>query len=56
MEQTHAPADAMVEDFEPEDIDSSEYSQARAQGAAGGMDEDDDDVPPGAERVQCASQ
>lgn len=56
MEQTHAPADAMVEDFEPEDIDSSEYSQARAQGAAAGMDEDDDDVPAGAERVQCASQ
>ncbi|ODM24034.1 hypothetical protein SI65_01624 [Aspergillus cristatus] len=56
MEQTHAPADAMVEDFEPKDVDSSEYSQARAQGAAGGMDEDDDDVPPGAERVQCASQ
>ncbi|BCR84288.1 type I HSP40 co-chaperone YDJ1 [Aspergillus chevalieri] len=56
MEQTHAPADAMVEDFEPENVDSSEYSQARAQGAAGGMDEDDDDVPPGAERVQCASQ
>lgn len=56
MEQTHAPADAMVEDFEPEDVDSSEYSQARAQGAAAGMDEDDDDVPAGAERVQCASQ
>lgn len=56
MEQTHAPADAMVEDFEPEDVDSSEYSQARAQGAAGVMDEDDEDVPPGAERVQCASQ
>ncbi|OJJ86587.1 type I HSP40 co-chaperone YDJ1 [Aspergillus glaucus CBS 516.65] len=56
MEQTHAPADAMVEDFEPENVDSSEYSQARAQGAAAGMDEDDDDVPAGAERVQCASQ
>lgn len=56
MEQTHAPADAMVEDFEPQDVDSSEYSQARAQGAAAGMDEDDDDVPAGAERVQCASQ
>merc|ERR1712187_842730 len=44
MEQTHAPADAMVEDFEPEDIDSSEYSQSLAYGAAGGMDEADDDV------------
>lgn len=56
MEQTHAPADAMVEDYELEEVDSSEYSQARAQGAAGAMDDDDDDVPPGAERVQCASQ
>ncbi|OQE24459.1 hypothetical protein PENSTE_c007G02947 [Penicillium steckii] len=56
MEQTQPPADAMVEDFELQDIDGSEPSQARAHGAAGGMDEDDDDVPPGAERVQCASQ
>ncbi|KAE8412258.1 hypothetical protein BDV36DRAFT_62200 [Aspergillus pseudocaelatus] len=56
MEQPQPPADSMVEDFELEDVDSSEYSQARAHGAAGSMDEDDDDVPPGAERVQCASQ
>ncbi|KAE8345295.1 hypothetical protein BDV24DRAFT_125723 [Aspergillus arachidicola] len=56
MEQPQPPADSMVEDFELEDIDSSEYSQARAHGATGSMDEDDDDVPPGAERVQCASQ
>ncbi|RAQ45247.1 protein import protein mas5 [Aspergillus flavus] len=56
MEQPQPPTDSMVEDFELEDIDSSEYSQARAHGAAGSMDEDDDDVPPGAERVQCASQ
>ncbi|KAK1145901.1 Type I HSP40 co-chaperone [Aspergillus melleus] len=56
MEQAKPPTDAMVEDFELEEIDGSEYSQARAHGAAGGMDEDDDDVPPGAERVQCASQ
>ncbi|RAL00495.1 type I HSP40 co-chaperone YDJ1 [Aspergillus ibericus CBS 121593] len=55
-EQSQAPQDAMVEDFELEDVDSSEYSQARAHGAAGSMDEDDEDVPPGAERVQCASQ
>ncbi|KAL4779287.1 hypothetical protein BJX76DRAFT_361925 [Aspergillus varians] len=52
-EQTQAPADAMVEDFELEDVD--ERSQARAHGAAG-LDDDDDDVPAGAERVQCASQ
>lgn len=57
LQQTQPPADAMVEDFELESIDASEGSQARAHGAAGaGMDEDDDDVPPGAERVQCASQ
>lgn len=56
MEQPKAPTDAMVEDYELEDIDASDSSQARAQGAAHAMDEDDDDVPPGAERVQCASQ
>ncbi|OOF97297.1 hypothetical protein ASPCADRAFT_206117 [Aspergillus carbonarius ITEM 5010] len=55
-EQSQPPQDAMIEDFELEDVDSSEYSQARAHGAAGSMDEEDDDVPPGAERVQCASQ
>jgi DnaJ family protein A protein 2 len=56
MEQPQPPADSMVEDFELEDIDASEGSQRRAHGAATAMDEDDDDVPPGAERVQCASQ
>ncbi|KAE8147622.1 hypothetical protein BDV25DRAFT_159927 [Aspergillus avenaceus] len=56
LEQPQPPTDSMVEDYELEDVDSSEYSQARAHGAAGAMDEDDDDVPPGAERVQCASQ
>lgn len=58
MQQEQPPADAMVEDFELEDVDSSAGSQARAQGAAAAaMDEDDEDgVPPGAERVQCASQ
>ena len=55
-EQSQPPQDAMIEDFELGDVDSSEYSQARAHGAAGSMDEEDDDVPPGAERVQCASQ
>ncbi|KAL4967465.1 type I HSP40 co-chaperone YDJ1 [Aspergillus stella-maris] len=53
--QAQAPTDAMVEDFELEEVDGNERSQARAHGAAG-MDDDDDDVPPGAERVQCASQ
>lgn len=56
LEQTKAPADAMVEDFELEEVDGSEGSQQRAQNAAHAMDEDDEDVPPGAERVQCASQ
>ncbi|KAI2788976.1 Mitochondrial protein import protein mas5 [Penicillium oxalicum] len=46
VQQNQPPADAMVEDFELEDIDSTENSQARAHGAAGAMDEDDDDVPP----------
>ncbi|OOQ84499.1 Mitochondrial protein import protein mas5 [Penicillium brasilianum] len=56
LQQNQPPADAMVEDFELEDIDANENSQARAHGAGSAMDEDDDDVPPGAERVQCASQ
>ncbi|KAJ6119279.1 Mitochondrial protein import protein mas5 [Penicillium sp. IBT 18751x] len=56
VQQHQPPADAMVEDFELEDPDASEGSQARAHGAGGAMDEDDDDVPAGAERVQCASQ
>ncbi|OJJ03187.1 hypothetical protein ASPVEDRAFT_133629 [Aspergillus versicolor CBS 583.65] len=54
-EQAQAPSDAMVDDFELEDVEGDGTSQARAHGAAG-MDDDDDDVPPGAERVQCASQ
>jgi DnaJ family protein A protein 2 len=54
-EQAQAPSDAMVDDFELEDVEGDGTSQARAHGATG-MDDDDDDVPPGAERVQCASQ
>lgn len=54
MARAQPPPDSMVEDFELEDVDSSDQSQARAHGAP--MDEDDEDVPPGAERVQCASQ
>ncbi|EEP81797.1 hypothetical protein UREG_06662 [Uncinocarpus reesii 1704] len=54
LEQQQTPSDSMVEDFELEDVDES--SQARAHGAAGYDDEDDDGVPPGAERMQCASQ
>ncbi|TVY17783.1 Mitochondrial protein import protein mas5 [Lachnellula arida] len=47
------PADTMTETVDFEDVDPSQ--QARAQGAAG-MDDDDEDGHPGGERVQCASQ
>jgi len=48
------PPDAMVEDFSLDDVDPNK-EQARARGATG-LDDDDDDMHPGAERVQCASQ
>lgn len=52
-QQAQPPADSMVEDFGLEDVDPSQ--SARAHGAA--YDEEDEEgVPPGAERVQCASQ
>lgn len=47
------PSDAMVDDMELQDV--SEGGHARAQGV-GGDDEDEDGMPHGAERVQCASQ
>ncbi|KAJ9655091.1 Type I HSP40 co-chaperone [Neophaeococcomyces mojaviensis] len=53
MQQNVPASDAMNEDYDLEDVDPRQ--QTRAQGAAYGED-DDDDVPPGAERVQCASQ
>lgn len=53
-QQTTAPPDAMVEDYDLHDVDAR--NQARAQGAAGMDDEDEDGVPQGAERMQCASQ
>jgi len=54
-QQQVAPADSMVEDFDLEDVDPRQ--QARAHGAAGmGEDDDEDGIPPGAERMQCASQ
>lgn len=44
----------MIEDVRLEELDPD--SQQRAHGATS-MDEDDEDgVPPGAERMQCASQ
>jgi len=47
------PPDAMVEDYVLEDIDPTRETQ-RSRGM--NMDEDDDEMHPGAERVQCASQ
>lgn len=54
MQQKGPAGDAMVEDYDIEDVDPRQ--QARAQGAAGFGDEDDEDMPGGAERVQCAQQ
>lgn len=51
---TAPPTDAMVEDFTLETVDAAREG-GRARGMAG-MEEDDDDMHPGAERVQCASQ
>lgn len=53
-EQTQPPRDAMIDDFQLEDVDAS--GQRRAQGATGMEDEEEDGVPHGAERMQCASQ
>lgn len=53
-QQAQPPPDAMVDDFYPEEVDSS--GQRRAQGATGMEEEDEDGVPQGAERMQCASQ
>ena len=52
--QIAPPPDAMAEDYDLEDVDPR--NQARAQGAAGLDDEDEDGIPQGAERMQCASQ
>ena len=54
MPQRTPPVDSMVDDHDLEDVDPRQ--QARAQGAAGMDDEDEDGVPRGAERMQCASQ
>ncbi|EZF25364.1 chaperone DnaJ [Trichophyton rubrum D6] len=55
LTQEMPPPDSMVEDFVLENVDSN-GGQARAQGAARGDDDEDDGIPPGAERMQCASQ
>jgi DnaJ family protein A protein 2 len=52
--QNVAPPEAMSEPVDLEDMDAQ--SSNRVFGGAGGMDEDDEEGHPGAERVQCASQ
>lgn len=47
------PPDAMVEDFVLEDVDPAQQARSRGMTA---LDEDEDDMHPHAERVQCASQ
>jgi len=54
LPQVQPPPDAVMEDYDIEDVDPR--NQARAQGAAGMDDEDEDGIPHGAERMQCASQ
>lgn len=52
--ETIPPADAMTDSVDLEDLENQ--GQARAFGGGAGMDEDDEDGHPHAERVQCASQ
>lgn len=52
--EAQPPPDAMVDDFTLEEVDPS--GQRRAQGATGMDEEEEDGVPHGAERMQCASQ
>ena len=51
---TEPPIDAMVDDFNLEQVDQS--GQRRAQGATSMEEDEEDGVPQGAERMQCASQ
>ncbi|PHH83623.1 hypothetical protein CDD82_6069 [Ophiocordyceps australis] len=53
--QNIPPADAMTEPADLEDLDAQAHNKVFT-GAAGMMDEDDEDAHPGGERVQCASQ
>lgn len=48
------PRDAMTEDFQLDDVDPTREG-ARAQGATS-MDDEDEEMGGGGERVQCASQ
>jgi DnaJ family protein A protein 2 len=53
MQQKLPASDAMVEDYDLEEVDVRQ--QARAQGVSG-EDDEEDGIPAGAERMQCASQ
>lgn len=48
------PVDAMVDDFNLEQVDQG--GQRRAQGASSMEEDEEDGIPQGAERMQCASQ
>ena len=52
--QAVPPKDAMTEDYSLEEVDPS--GQRRAAGATGMEEEDEDGMPQGGERMQCASQ
>lgn len=52
--QIELPEDVMVEDYDLEEVDPR--GQARAQGAARGDEDEEDGIPHGTERMQCASQ
>ena len=52
--QATPPNDAMIDDFPLEDVDQG--GQRRAQGATSMEEDEEDGVPQGAERMQCASQ
>lgn len=53
-QQATPPKDAMTEDYSLEEVDQTGHR--RAHGATGMEDEDEDGVPQGGERMQCASQ
>ncbi len=52
--QALPPPNAMIDDYPLEEVDPS--GQRRAQGATGMDEEEEDGMPQGAERMQCASQ
>ena len=55
LPQPQPSGDSMVEDFDLQEVDQG--GQARAHGQGSAYEEDDEDgIPQGAERVQCASQ